>query len=76
MIDVGSDLWRSSCPTSLLKQGYIELVAQDHVQTAFENPQRWRLYDHFGQQNDFGVFLQCIYIPYVFTVFPVKRNSV
>ena len=36
MIEVGRDLWRSSGPRPLLKQGHLETVAQDHVQTAFE----------------------------------------
>ncbi|KAK4810954.1 hypothetical protein QYF61_013362, partial [Mycteria americana] len=31
MVEVGRDLWRSSCPTPLLKQGHLEPVAQDHV---------------------------------------------
>ena len=32
MVEVGRDLWRSSGPTSLLKQGHLELVVQDQVQ--------------------------------------------
>ena len=38
MVEVGRHLWRSSCPTPLLKQGHLQAVAQDHVQTAFEYP--------------------------------------
>ena len=33
----------------LLKQGRLELVAQDHVQTAFEYLQGWPLHDLPGQ---------------------------
>lgn len=36
MADVGRDLWKPSGPTPLLKQGNLDLVAQDHVQLAFE----------------------------------------
>ena len=32
----GRDLWRSPCPTPLLKQGHLDLVAQDHVQMVSE----------------------------------------
>jgi len=45
MVEVGSDLWRSSCPALLLKQGHLEQVAHDHVQMAFEYLQRWRLHN-------------------------------
>lgn len=31
MVEVGKGLWRSLFPTSLLKQGHIEQVAQDNV---------------------------------------------
>jgi len=40
--EVGRDICRSSGPTLMLKQGHLELVAQDHVQAAFEFLQRWR----------------------------------
>jgi len=36
MVGVGTDLWRSSAPTTLLKQGHVEPVAQDHSQMAAE----------------------------------------
>ena len=36
IVEVGRDLWRSSGPTTLLKQGHLEQVVQDCVQTAFE----------------------------------------
>lgn len=32
MFEVGRHLWRSSCPTSLLKKGHLDKVVQDHVQ--------------------------------------------
>lgn len=36
-LEVGTDdLWRSSVPTSLLKQGHLEQVAQDNIQMAFK----------------------------------------
>jgi len=31
MVEAGRDLWRSSCWNTLLKQGHLEQVAQDHV---------------------------------------------
>ena len=49
MAEVGRDLWRSSAPTTLLKQGHLQLVAQDHVQTAFEYLQGWRIHNLSGQ---------------------------
>jgi len=42
-VEVGRELWRSSGPTSLLNQGCLEPVAQDHVQVAFEYLQGWTL---------------------------------
>ena len=44
MVEGWKDLWRSSGPMLLLKQGRLELVAQDHVQKAFECLQGWRLH--------------------------------
>jgi len=35
-VTVGRDLWRSSSPTTLLKQGLLEQAAQDCVWMAFE----------------------------------------
>lgn len=35
-IEAGRDLWTSSDPTCLLKQGHLEQAAYDHVQAAFE----------------------------------------
>ena len=39
MVKLGRDLWRSSGPVPLLKQGHPEQAAQDHVQVAFKDPQ-------------------------------------
>lgn len=36
MVEVGIDLWRSSGPTHLLKQGHLEMLAQDPLQTDSE----------------------------------------
>jgi len=36
MVEVGRDLWRSSGPTSLFKQGHLESVGQNHVQKTLE----------------------------------------
>lgn len=33
---VGRDLWRSSCPTPLLKQDHQDLISQGHVQVTFK----------------------------------------
>ena len=49
MAEVGRDLWRSSGPTPLLKQGHPEQAAQDCVQMAFEYLQGWRLHSLPGQ---------------------------
>lgn len=42
--DCGRDLWKSSSPTLLWKQGFLEQVAQDHVQVtwSFEDLQGGR----------------------------------
>jgi len=49
MVEAGRHFWRSSGPISLLHQGHLEPVAQDHVQTAFEYLQGWRLHNLSGQ---------------------------
>jgi len=46
---VGRDLWRSSCPTPLLKQDHLEWLAQDHVQMAYQYLQGWRLLNLSGK---------------------------
>ena len=45
MVGVGRNLWRSSSPTSLLKQDHLEQAALDHVQEGFEYVQRRRLHN-------------------------------
>lgn len=49
VFEVGRDPWRSSGPMPLLKQGHLEQITQDHVQTAFEGLCGRRLHDLFGQ---------------------------
>ena len=49
LVEVGRDLWRSLCPTPLLKQGHLDTVAQDHVQMGSEYLQGWRLHNISGQ---------------------------
>ncbi|PKU38985.1 hypothetical protein llap_10711 [Limosa lapponica baueri] len=49
MVEVGRDLWRSSDPASLLKQGLLELFVQLHVEKAFDDLQGWRIHNLFGQ---------------------------
>lgn len=39
MVKNGRDFWRSSGQTHLLKQGYVDEVAQDHAQVALEDLQ-------------------------------------
>ena len=46
---VGGDLWRSSGPTTLLNQGHLGPVAQDHIQMASEYLQGWRLHNLHGE---------------------------
>ncbi|KAK4826745.1 hypothetical protein QYF61_010998 [Mycteria americana] len=49
MTEVGRDLWKASDPTPLLKQGHLDLLAQDYVQPPFEYVQGWRLHNLSGQ---------------------------
>jgi len=49
MFGVGRDLWGSSSPTVLPKQGHLEQVAQDFVQVDFEYLQRRSLHNVPGQ---------------------------
>ena len=48
MVGVGRDLWGSSSPTRLPKQGHLQQAAQDCVQAGFEYLQR-RLHNLSGQ---------------------------
>jgi len=45
MVGVGRDLWGSSSPTPLPKQGHLEQAAQDLVQVGFEYLQRRRIHN-------------------------------
>ena len=45
MVEVGKDFCGSSGPTTLLKQGHLELAAQGYVHKAFECPQGGRLHN-------------------------------
>jgi len=49
MFGVGRDLWGSSSPAPLQKQGHLEQAAQDLVQAGFEYLQRRRLHSLSGQ---------------------------
>jgi len=49
MVGVGRDLWRSSRPPPLPKQGLLQQAAQDLVQVGFEYLQRRRLHNPSGQ---------------------------
>ena len=49
MFGVGRELWGSSCPTPLAKQGHPEQAAQDLVQASFEYLQRRRIHSQPGQ---------------------------
>ena len=54
LVEVGRHLWRPSGPTPLLQQGHLELVTQNHVQTAFEYLQGWRI--HCPESEEEGAF--------------------
>jgi len=49
MVGVGRDLWGSSSPTPLPKQGHLEQAAQDLIQVGFEYLQRRRFHNSPGQ---------------------------
>jgi len=49
MLGVGRDLYGSSSPTPLPKQGHLQLAAQDRVQAGLEYLQRRRLHNLPGQ---------------------------
>jgi len=49
MLGVGRDLWGSSSPTPLPKQGHLQQAAQDLIQTGFEYLQRRRFHNPSGQ---------------------------
>lgn len=49
MVQVETDLWRWSCPITLLRQGLLEPVSQDSVQVALEYLHEWRSHNLPGQ---------------------------
>jgi len=49
MVRVGRDLWGSSGPTALPKQGHLQQAAQDLVQAGLEYLQRSRIHNPSGQ---------------------------
>jgi len=49
MVEVGKDLWRSSCPAACSVWGKVEQVAHVCVQSSPENLQKWRLNNLSGQ---------------------------
>jgi len=49
MVGVGRDLYGSSSPTPLPKQGHLQQAAQDLVQAGLEHLQRRRLHNLPGQ---------------------------
>jgi len=49
MVGVGRDLWGSSSPTHLLKQGVLQQAAEDLVQAGFDYLQRRRIHSLSGQ---------------------------
>lgn len=48
-IEVGRDLFRSSSPTPLLRQGQLKQITQDHIQSGYECLHGWRLNILSGQ---------------------------
>jgi len=54
MVGVGRDLWGSSSPTSLPKQGHLQQAAQDLVQAGLEYLQRTRIHNLPGQPVPVG----------------------
>jgi len=77
MVGVGRDLWGSSSPTPLLKQGHLQQAAQDLVQAALEylqrrdsttslrHPQREEVLPHV-QTEEHDHVLGCIYLSLIF----------
>ena len=49
MVGVGSDVWGSSSPTPLPKQGHLQQAAQDLVQAGLEYLQKRRIHSLSGQ---------------------------
>ena len=83
LVEVGQDLWTSSGPTPLLRQGHLEPVAQDRVQVAFEYLQGGRLHNLSGQPvpvlshpHSKTVFSEVQREPSVFQFVPVSSGPV
>jgi len=55
MVEVRRDLWRSSCPSTLVKKGRLEQVSQDHDLTSkqgtFANEVFTYFSEHFWKQD-------------------------
>ena len=49
MVGAVGDLWGSSSPTPLPKQGHLQQAAQDRIQLGFQYLQRSRLHNPSGQ---------------------------
>lgn len=49
MVEAGRCIWQSLSPTTLLMQGHLENIAQDHVQCRFDSVQEWRHHNFPGQ---------------------------
>jgi len=58
MVGVGRDLWGSSSPNLLLKQGHLQHAAQDLVQAGLEYVQGRRLHTPSGQPVQCSVTLK------------------
>jgi len=83
MPEVRRDLWKSSGPIPLLKQGHLERVAQDHVKTSSEYLQGWRLpklpgkpIPVLGHSHSKDVFPDVQMAPPVFQFVPVASGPV
>jgi len=62
MVEIGGDLWSSSCLIPLLQEGHLQLAAQDYVQG-------WRLHQ-FSEQH-----LPSLHHPQGKKVFPASSHS-
>jgi len=58
MVGVGRDLWGSSGPTPLPKQGHLQQVPQDCVQAGLEYLQRRRIHNPLGSLFQGSVTIQ------------------
>jgi len=58
MFRVGRDIWGSSSPTPLPKQGQLQQAAQDCIQAGFEDLQRRRIHSLLGSLFQCSVTLR------------------